>query len=168
MARERIARQHGFTIIELIIALTASLIVLLGVAVVLVNSQESWHKSYNRAFSDIVTDSYVAGKKFKATIRQASQNGCVVDNKGNDIEVYYYSDEDSAAVNRYARFYELEGDLNFEFGKLDPRETLEVRTVCGNVSGCFFTTAGRSAQMVLTLDDGSREITTVSCAFMHN
>lgn len=168
MARERIATQHGFTLIELIIAMAASLIVMLGVALVLANSQKSWHRLYNRAFSDIVGDSYVAGKKFKATIRKASQDGFLVDDNGNRIEVYYYSDENTADVDRYARFYELDGDLNLEFGKLDPRATLEVRTICGNVSECFFATAGRSAQMVLTLDNGSRTITTVSCAFLHN
>ena len=168
MARERIATQHGFTLIELIIAMTASLIVMLGVAVVLADSQESWHRLYNRAFSDIVGDSNVAGKKFKATIRNASKDGFIVDDNGNGIEVYYYSDENSAAVDRYARLYELDGDLNLELGKLNPRETMEVRTVCVNVSECFFTAAGRSAQMILTLDDGSRIITTVACAFMHN
>lgn len=148
--------------------MAASLIVMLGVAVVLVDSEESWHRLYNRVFSNIVVDSSVAGKKFKATIRKASQNGFVVDDKGNGIEVYYYSDEDSAAVDSYARFYVLDGDLNLELGKLEPRETLEVQTICGNVLECFFSAAGRSAQMVLTLDNSSRAITTVSCAFMHN
>ena len=148
--------------------MTASLIVMLGVAVVLADSQKSWHRLYSRAFSDIVGDSNVSGIKFKATIRNASKDGFLVDDNGDEIEVYYYSDENSAAVDRYARFYVLDGDLNLELGKLDPRETLEVRTICGNVSGCFFTSADRSAQMVLTLDNGSRTITTVSCAFMHN
>ena len=168
MARKRITSQHGFTIIELIIAMTASMIVILGLSLVLANSQESWNQLYTRAFSDIVGESNVAGIKFKAIIRKASQNGFVMDNKGKGIEVYYYSDEDSADVDSYARFYELDGDLNLELGKLDPRETLEVQTICENVTECLFTAAGRSAQMVLTLDNGSRTISTVSCAFLHN
>jgi len=168
MARKRVTAQYGFTLIELIIALAASLVVMLGVAAVLAKSQESWRQLYTRAFSDIVGDSNVAGKKFNAVIRKASQDGFVLDGNGNGIEVYYYNDEDSAIVDRYAHFYVLEGDLNLELGNLDPRETLEVQTVCGNVSECFFTVAGRSAQMILTLDDGSRTITTVACAFMHN
>jgi prepilin-type N-terminal cleavage/methylation domain-containing protein len=168
MARERLTTQHGFTLIELTIAVAASLIVMLGVAVVLADSQKSWHKLFSHAFSDIVGDSNVAGIKFKATIRKASRNGFILDDNGKEIEVYYYSDEDSAVADRYARFYELDGDLNLELGKLDPRVTLETQTVCENVSGCYFTAAGRSAQMILTLDDGSRKISTVSCAFMHN
>lgn len=168
MSRKRIAPQHGFTLIELMIAITASMIVMLGLAVVLANSQKSWNQLYTRAFSDVVGDSNVAGIKFKDIIRKASQNSFIVDNQGKGIEVYYYDSEDSVDVDRYAYFYELEGDLNLELGKLNPRETLEVQTVCTNVTECLFTAAGRSAQMTLTLDDGSRKISTVSCAFLHN
>lgn len=168
MSGKRIAAQHGFTLIELMIAITASMIVMLGLALVLANSQKSWNQLYIRAFSDVVGDSNVAGIKFKNVIRKASQNGYVVDNQGKGIEVYYYDSEDSAEVDRYAHFYESDGDLNLELGKLNPRETLEVQTICNNVTECLFTAAGRSAQMALTLDNGSRKISTVSCAFLHN
>jgi hypothetical protein len=144
------------------------MIIMLGLGLVLADSQKSWHQLYTRAFSDVVGDSNVAGIKFKTIIRQASQNGFVVDNKGTGIEVYYYNNEDSNDVDRYAHFYELDGDLNLELGKLNPRETLEVQTLCGNVTECLFTAAGRSAQMALTLDNGSRTISTVSSAFLHN
>jgi prepilin-type N-terminal cleavage/methylation domain-containing protein len=168
MARKRIAAQHGFTLIELMIAITASMIVMLGLGIVLADSQKSWHRLYTRAFSDVVGDSNVAGIKFKTIIRKASQHGFFVDDGGKGIEIYYYNSEDSAAVDRYAHFYELDGDLNLELGKLNPRETLEVQTICKNVTECLFTAAGRSAQMVLTLDNGSRTISTVSSAFLHN
>lgn len=168
MARKRITTQYGFTLIELIIAITASMIVMLGLGLVLANSQDSWNHLYTRAFSDTVGESNVAGIKFKAIIRKASQNGFFVDNEGKGIEIYYYNSEDSAAVDRYAHFYESDGDLNLELGKLNPRETLEVQTICSNVTECLFTAAGRSAQMLLTLDNGSQTISTVSCAFLHN
>jgi prepilin-type N-terminal cleavage/methylation domain-containing protein len=168
MARKRIAAQHGFTLIELMIAITASMIVMLGLGIVLANSQDSWNHLYTRAFSDTVGESNVAGIKFKAIIRKASQNGFVIDNKGKGIEVYYYNNEDSNDVDRYAHFYELDGDLNLEIGKINPRETLEVETICSDVTECLFTAAGRSAQLALTLDNGSRKISTVSCAFLHN
>jgi hypothetical protein len=144
------------------------MIVMLGLGIVLADSQKSWNQLYTRAFSDTVGESNVAGIKFKAIIRKASQNGFVMDNKGKGIEIYYYNSEGSTAVDRYAHFYELDGDLNLELGKLNPRETLEVQTICKNVSECLFTAAGRSAQMVLTLDDASRTISTVSSAFLHN
>jgi hypothetical protein len=138
------------------------------VGVLLVDSQKSWHKLFNSAFSDVVTDTYIARKLFNATIRKASQNGFLIDETANSIEVYYYADDDSTVVDRYARFWKSEDELNLMQGKLDPKETLTVQTVCGNVSECLFKTAGRSAQMILTLDNGSQKITTVSCAFMHN
>ena len=168
MSRKRITAQYGFTLIELMIAITASMIVMLGVALVMANSQKSWNQLYTRAFSDVVGDSNVAGIKFKDIIRKASQYGFVVDSKGKGIEVYYYDSEDSNDVDRYAHFYELEGDLNLEIGKLNPRETQEVQTVCTNVTECLFTASGRSAQMMLTLDNGSRTISTVTSAFLHN
>jgi prepilin-type N-terminal cleavage/methylation domain-containing protein len=168
MAKNRIPAQHGFTLVELIIAVAASLVVMLGVGVLLVDSQNGWNRLYNRAFSDVVTDTYVARNMFNGAVRKATADGFLVDENGNGIEVYYYADDNSTVVDRYARLYALDGDLNLERGKLDPEVTLEVQTVCGNVSACFFTAAGRSAQMILTLDDGTQTITTVSCAFLHN
>jgi Tfp pilus assembly protein PilV len=168
MPRKRTSAKHGLTLIELMIAMTASMIVMLGVAIVLANSQKSWNQLYTRSFTDVVGESNVAGIKFRDIIRKASQTGFVVDNKGKGIEVYYYSTEDINDVDRYAHFYESDGDLNLELGQLNPRETLEVQTICENVSECLFTAAGRSAQMTLTLDDGSRTISTVTSAFLHN
>jgi hypothetical protein len=168
MSRRTITGQHGFTLVELMVAITASMIIMLGVALVLANSQKSWNQLYTRAFSDVVGDTNVAGIKFKGIIRKASRYGFVVDDKGEGMEVYYYNSEDSNDVDRYAHFYELNGDLNLEIGKLNPRETLEVQTISENVTQCFFTAVGRSAQMMLTLDNGSRTISTVSCAYLHN
>ena len=168
MPRKRTAAQHGFTLIELMIAITASMIVMLGLGLVLSNSQKSWNQLYTRSFSDVVGESNVAGIKFKDIIRKASQYGFVVDSKGKGLEVYYYNTDDANDVDRYAHFYESDGDLNLEIGKLNPRETLEVQTICENVTECLFTAAGRSAQMTLTLDNGSRKISTVTSAFLHN
>jgi hypothetical protein len=142
--------------------------VIAGVGILLVDSQKGWHKLFNRSFSDVVTDSYVARKLFNATIRKASQNGFLIDETASSIEVYYYADDDSTVVDRYARFWKSEDELNLMHGKLDPKETLTIQTVCGNVSECLFKTTGRSAQMILTLDNGSQKITTVASAFMHN
>jgi hypothetical protein len=71
-------------------------------------------------------------------------------------------------VDRYARFYAADGDLNFEYGQLDPRVTLDVETVCSNVSACTFKQAGQSIQMILTLDNGTQTNTVVSSAVAQN
>jgi hypothetical protein len=132
---------------------------------------------YNRVYSDVVTNSYVARKTFDAVIRKASSEKLLLDEDGTWLEVYYYADANSASADCYARFYYsesgqtetgAEGQLNIEYGKAEPRETLTIRTICENVSSCVFKAAGRSAQMILTLDDGQQTVTVVSSSVMHN
>ncbi|GAH60491.1 unnamed protein product, partial [marine sediment metagenome] len=80
-------------------------------------------------------------------------------------------DPNTTIVDHYARFSESEanGELNIEYGSVNPRKTLTTNTICGNVVGCvFFKGVGYSAQMILTLDNGSETITVVSSAVMHN
>jgi len=72
-------------------------------------------------------------------------------------------------VNRYARFFSDEnGQLNVEYGSLNPTVTQAIQTICENVTGCIFKATGRSAQMILTLDNGTQSATVVSSSFMHN
>lgn len=168
MVKKRLTALRGFTLIELIIAIVIIVIVIFAIGVVIVDSQRGWNIMYNRIYSDAVTDSYAARRKFDTVMRKASRESFLLDDTGSWLEVYYYADEDSAVVDRYARFYVANGDLNVEYGQLNPKVTQTVETVCGNVSGCTFKQAGRSAQMILTLDDGEQNSTVVSSAVMHN
>ena len=168
MLKKKLTVRRGFTLIELVITVVVSTIVIIGIGVVLADSQRGWNKMYNRVYSDVVTDGYVARKMFDAVIRKASREKLLVDDAGNWIEVYYYADGSSTIIDRYARFYETEGQLNIEYGKLDPRETLTTQTVCENVSDCVFKGTGCSAQMMLTLDNGLQTATVTSSAVMHN
>ena len=95
--------QPGLGLIEVVITIVLSSIVVLATGVVLVDNQHGWNQMYNRANSDIVTDSYVARKAFDAVIRKASGEKFLLDEAGSWIEVYYYQDEDSDAVDRYTR-----------------------------------------------------------------
>jgi len=168
MIKKRLTALRGFTLIELIIAIVIIVIVIFAIGVVVVNSQRGWNIMYNRIYSDTVTDSYVARRKFDTVMRKASGESFLLDGTGSWLEVYYYADEDSVVVDRYARFYVANGDLNVEYGQLNPKVTQTVETVCGNVSGCTFKQAGRSAQMILTLDNGEQNSTVVSSAVTHN
>ncbi len=168
MLKNRTTNPKGFTLIELVIATVIMLIVILGVAIVLVDSQRSWNAMYNRIYSDVVTDGHIARRTFDRVIRKASGRSFLLDTAGNWVEVYYYTDANSIVVDRYARFYEADGQLNIEYGKLDPRETLNVQTVCENVSDCVFMAQGTSVQMILRLDNGSEAATVVSSAVAHN
>ena len=173
MWKKNPAARHGFTFVELMIATVFAGIIILGIGVVIVDGHRGWQVMYNRIYSDVATDGYVARKTFDAVIRKASTEGLLLDGAGNWIEVYYCQDGNSTSVDSYARFYyendgEGSGRLNVEYGKLNPRETLTVQTVCENVSGCIFKAAGRSVQMILTLTNGTETSTIVSSGVMHN
>ncbi len=170
MLKKKLTTQRGFTLISLMIATALVVIPILAIGVVLVDCQRAWQAMYNRTFSGVATDSYVARRTFDAVIRKASREKLLLDDAGNWVEIYYYQDANSTAIDRYVcfRFYKAYSQLIAEYGKLNPKATLATQTICGNVSKCVFKGTGRSAQMILTLDDGSRTVTVASSAVMHN
>jgi len=168
MSKRKFTARAGFTLAELAVTTVVAAIVIFGIGAMLVDSQRGWQVMYSRINSDVMNDSYVARKAFDAVIRKASKEKFLLDSAGGWLEVYYYAGSDSTVVDRYARFYVADSRLNIEYGKLNPRETLIVQTVCANVSSCVFKVSGCSAQMLLILDNGSQAITVVSSAVMHN
>jgi len=168
ITQKRSRARKGFTLVELMIATVILVIVGLAIGVVVVDGQTTWNTMYDRINSDVVTDSYVVRKKFDAVIRNASSSKLILAGDGSWIEVYYYADASSTVVDRYARFYVSGSDLNVEYGQLSPRATIDVETVCGNVSECTFKQAGTSAQMKLILDNGTQSQTIVTSAVAHN
>jgi prepilin-type N-terminal cleavage/methylation domain-containing protein len=168
MIKKRPNNLRGFTLVELMITMVVMLIVGLAVGVVIVDGQSGWNFMYERINSDVVTDGYVARKQFDAVMRKASREKVLMDDAGGWVEVYYYATASSTVVDRYARFYVADGDLNLESGQLEPRATLGVETVCGNVTSCAFKQAGQSVQMILTLDNGTQTNTIVSSAITHS
>lgn len=168
MIKKRLTASRGATLVELIIAMAIMLIVILSIGIALVDGQRGWSIQYDRIYSDVITDGYVARRKFDAVMRTASRDNFLLDDTGSWVEVYYYADDTSTVVDRYARFYVANGNLNVEYGQLNPTVTLTIETVCGNVSGCTFAQVGRSIQMILTLDNGTRTNTVISSAVTHN
>ena len=165
---KRIANSKGFSLLELMMATTLACIVVVGVGVVLVDSQRGWNAMYTRTYSDVVTDAHVARRRFDSVVRNASSQGVLLDDYGNWVEVYYYSDPNSSIVDRYTRFISSNSQLTVEYGVVEPRQTLNTEILCENVSSCVFKLAGNSVQMVLTLDDGSQNATIVASAVTHN
>jgi hypothetical protein len=168
MSKKRITTSGGFTIIEMMIAMLVMVIASFAIGAVIVDGQHGWSVMYDRMHSDVVTDGYVARKKFDAVMRRASSEKILVNADGSSVEVYYYASDASTVVDRYVRFFESDGDLNVEYGQLNPKVTLDVETICGNVSDCTFKQVGRSTQMILTLDNGTQTNTIVSSAVTHN
>ncbi len=168
MTKKRPRALRGFTLVELMITMVIMIVVGLAIGVVIVDGQTGWNTMYDRMNSDVVTDGYVARKKFDVVMRSASRGQSLVDSDGSWIEVYSYASPSSTVVDRYSRFYVSDGDLNLEYGQVEPRATLGVDTVCGNVTACTFQQVGTSTQMTLTLDNGTQTNTVVTSAVTHN
>ena len=168
MTIKRNTTLKGFTIVEMMIAMIVMVIASFAIGAVIVDGQNGWSVMYDNIHSDVVTDGYVARKKFDTVMRSASREKIFVSDEGRSVEVYYYANDTSTVVDRYVRFFEANGDLNLEYGQLDPKVTLSIETICGDVSNCTFRQIGRSTQMILTLDDGTHTNTIVSSAVTHN
>jgi len=138
------------------------------IGTVMVDGQIGWNTMYEHIHSDVVTDGYVARKKFDNVMRNASRGRFELADDGSWIEAYYYADAFSAAVDRYAYFYVADGNLNLEYGELSPKKEIDTETICGNVSECIFKQTGTSVQMMLTLDDGIQTKSIVTSAIAHN
>ena len=172
MEKKKLISQSGFTITELMVTAFISVIVIFSVGILLADGQRGWNDMYNRVHGDVATDSYVARSVFDRVIRKARKDRFLLDDNGDWIKVYYYENNDSTDIDRYALLFENDGKLDIEYGEvnseLNSELILAVDTICNNVSDCIFTKAGRSAQMILTLHDDAHTITTISSAFMHN
>ena len=166
--KKRLTASRGFTLIELITAMAIMIFVVLAIGMALVDGQRGWNYMYNRVYSDIVTDGYVARRKFDAVLRKASREKFLIDPAGSWVEVYYFASDASTVVDRYARFYTAGGTLDIEYGQLNPTSTLTTETVCENVSSCTFEQLGRSIQMVLKLDNGTQTNTLITSAITNN
>ena len=160
--------RRGFSSIETAIAGTLLTIALLGISGVLSECQRSWNALYNRTYSDVVTNGYVVKRMFDAAIRKSSTTGLQVDGSGRWVEVNYYQDDTSEALDAYARFYCSGNTLYVEYGRLNPKEPLSTHTVCANVANCVFKQSGSSVHMLLTLNNGSQRLTVGSSAKLHN
>jgi hypothetical protein len=165
------AKKTGFTMIELIVATAMVVIIILGVAVILVNSQRAYQVTYDKVYADVMTDAFVARRLFDSIVRKSSTSGVSVGAGGEFVEVHYYSDSSATYLDRYARFYTSGLDLRVEYGTISGtgiQETLTVDTICTNVSSCVFRNQGNSVRMVLKFDDEQKENVVVTSAYLHN
>lgn len=168
--RPRRRLRAGLTLAELLVATVIVAIVILALGTTVADSVRGWHRMYGRVYADVRTDSFVARKTFDQVIRKATRQMCLVDSAGAWLEVYYYSNSSASVIDSYALFKTASGALLVERGewKAGVKSPLRTDIVCENVASCVFKADGRSAQMLLTLDDGSQNIVVATSAVMHN
>ena len=171
--RHRRKFRPGVSLTELVVAMVIAIIVIFAIGTAIADGVRGWHKMYDRVYADVRTDSYVARITFDRVVRQATRHVLSVDSEGAWLEAYYYSTSSAPVTDRYARFYTSSGALLVEYGTYTPgasesRSQLRTDIVCQNVASCTFKADGRSAQMVLMLDDDSQNIVVVTSAVMNN
>ncbi|MHC4212217.1 MAG: PulJ/GspJ family protein [Planctomycetota bacterium] len=163
-------RQHGVTLIELMITIAMVTIVILSVGIVLVDTQRGWNKMYNRVHGAVSTDSYVAKKVFDRVVRKSSKKRYAL-SPGN-LVVFYYNDLSSTYLDRYTSFQLSGTNLLGNFGSVDSSEALSNPTssmvVARNVEAADFSVSGASVRMALRLNDGEYAVTVTSSAVRHN
>ena len=171
MRWEKFTKRRGFTLTEIMVAIAMSTIVIGGIGVVLVDSQRGWHRMYNRVFSDVVTDSYVARKAFDAVVRKSSIKRYGLGS--NFVMVYYYQDSNSTKLDGFAVFSRGGEELQAVYGELDANGTplqgsISAMTLARNVAAANFSVAGPCVQMILELDNGKEAMTVTCSAVRHN
>ncbi|MHC4743847.1 MAG: hypothetical protein ACYS8Z_18175, partial [Planctomycetota bacterium] len=162
----------GLSLTELIAAVAMATIVMLAVGTVIADSVRGWQTMYHRVYSDVRDAGFVARRKFDGVIRNATRFKYQIDPAETWLEVYYHSNSTVSIVDRYARFYSANETLLIERGTWDDatgtKSALATEVVCENVASCIFKADGRSAQMILMLDNGTQSVEVVTSAVMHN
>lgn len=163
--------KHGFTLIELMVAMLISIIVLLGVGGVLADAVRGWNQMYDRVNGGIITDAYVAANTFDSVVRKCTYIR-PTDCSAQDVYVYYYSNLTSTVLDKYARFYQDSNTLRVEYGDYNAavRTPVTTNVLAKNVTAVNFSiTPGSAAvKMVLVLDDTKHSITVACSAIRHN
>ena len=173
MTKNKRAYRSGFTLTELAVVTVIAVIVLFAIGVVIADGVRGWQRTYDRVYADVRTDSFVARAAFDHIVRKSTRQPCFVGSAGEWLEVYYYSDNYVDNIDRYARLYTSNGALLVDYGTYtlgaNPATSkLTTDIICQNVASCVFKADGRSAQMLLTLDDGTQSVTVTTSAVMHN
>jgi len=161
-------RARGLTLIELLLAMTVSVVILAAIGVAMVGGIHGYSRIYGRASSGVLGDGYVTSRAFKAAIRKSSVSSVSIDQKGVSLRAQYHSSLSSTRLDRYVRFYLSGRELRMEHGNVSPSQRLRTQTLCSDVSSCTFSRAGNTVQMVLETDDGSETSTLLASAIPQN
>jgi prepilin-type N-terminal cleavage/methylation domain-containing protein len=165
--------RRAFTLIELIITMALSTIIILGMGVILVDNQKGWSMMYDRTYSDVVTDAYIARDVFVKVARKSSIKTSAIGNDREYIQLYYYQNPAVSIPDRYAKFYVSSGNLLVDHGDLEPGtwntlSVLSTMTLARNVDSVKFDVTGTSVQMVLSLNNNKEAMTIACSAVRHN
>jgi hypothetical protein len=181
----------GFSLIELIVAVAAAMVLILGMGIILAHSQRDFTRMFKRAHSDVVEDAYSARRVFDRVVRKATSRRCdLISN--SEIYVYYYSDTPDAPnpelvdpdrdPDRFARLHVVSGVLFVDYGEisvgafdtLDPTSLSAstslrlARDVQVSATVPLFSVRARTVRMAMLLDNGEESMLVASSGVRHN
>jgi len=188
--RRRFAQ--GVTLIEVVTAVSLSIVPVFAMLALLIGGQRSWEKGYNLANRQIQVDGQAAAAIFGRTGRKSDYDKCKISRItklnskmicGEQVEFRYWGNKRTrtAEPTEYARFY-LDKDkkqLKIDYGSYPfgaRRRAAKSVVIAGNVAEVEFSRANfnkighGSVKMKLMLedpDDGKR-ITIMAATLMRN
>jgi hypothetical protein len=163
------------TLVDMLVAIVAGSILLLGLTAILAQNQTAYNRTQNHLFGDVVTDGYAVQRVFDRVVRKSTQTYCQV--ATNSLAVFYYSDPNAALPDRYASFTwsgTAGDDVTLTTGELsspgayDSWGTGNTQVIARNVADCRFIQYGAALRMYLTLDDGEYEMSLTASARRFN
>ena len=162
----------GFTLIEMMIAMSLTSIIFVAVSGVLANNQKGWNTLYRRVNSDVVVDAQVARRAFDRTVRKSFFHKCIVGTMGDFVEIYYAATPSSITPDRYANFFwdTDNQELKVQYGRLEPGtyvhasdDTPVITVLAHDVIECQFSYSNICMRMSFRLDDGNQIPLDVNC-----
>jgi prepilin-type N-terminal cleavage/methylation domain-containing protein len=154
---------HGFSLIEIVVAIAIVGVVTLGVGVLLANGQTNWRTLTERVYGDAAVDSFAAQKAFDTVCRKASLRKYTLSEDADALELYYWDDRSGASTpENYARFYQQGNTVFVEYGKTqsgswspDTEELVDTVKLAEGIQSLTFSVQGTSVQMFLNYTDAT-------------
>jgi prepilin-type N-terminal cleavage/methylation domain-containing protein len=160
-AQKKLQAREGFSLIELMVAMTAASVMILGIGVFMGNGQKNWNRLFTRVHGNATVDGYAVHGAFDAICRKSSLRKCVIDEDGERLELYYWDKGSASPIpENYAQFYRSGESLYVEHGKLqtgtwqpDLSSAAPSIKLTGQVDTVQFDAQGTAIRMVLTYTD---------------
>jgi Tfp pilus assembly protein PilV len=168
---------RGFTLVELVTAMLASSIMVLGVMSIMASNQKEYNRTYQRVNGATVREAQQARTVFNLSVRKSSIRSYRLGSANEYVEVFWYASATSTTLDRYTRFYLSGTDLVAETGQLTPgtfnhalnnNPTIQVLAHHVRPETLKFTQYGATISMALVIDDGRLDLPLVTTATRHN
>ncbi|OXU16143.1 prepilin-type N-terminal cleavage/methylation domain-containing protein [Sedimentisphaera salicampi] len=169
-------KSKAFTLVEVTISLAIISVIVMAVNNVIANQYSGLDKTFRRIFGETAEGVVKVRKAFNGTCRKASLRNITIEDDGETLTLYYYSDHTDPPYwpDKYAKYYLNSNDEfcvehgDVVFGTLQQLSSDYTEILCGDVSYLSFSAQGLSVELCMTIDEGSDDFTFTWTAVRHN